>query len=124
LLELDVTGHQFGDVGCVPLGNALRQNRSITTLSYDHNWVTLEGLKAIRGCLYGNKKLVKVSAPAADLAMRTSYLQNEVLEGQRRMWEIKARIKAAYKCNKPEFHRQIALISANNKAWKALEREK
>ncbi|CAM9094863.1 unnamed protein product [Ectocarpus sp. 6 AP-2014] len=124
LLELDVTGHQFGDVGCVPLGNALRQNRSITTLSYDHNWVTLEGFKAIRGCLYGNKKLVKVSAPAADLAMRTSYLQNEVLEGQRRMWEIKARIKAAYKYNKPEFHRQIALISANNKAWKALEREK
>ncbi|CAN0528249.1 unnamed protein product, partial [Ectocarpus sp. 8 AP-2014] len=69
LLELDVTGHQFGDVGCVPLGNALRQNRSITTLSYDHNWVTLEGFKAIRGCLYGNKKLVKVSAPAADLAV-------------------------------------------------------
>ncbi|CAM9653725.1 unnamed protein product [Ectocarpus fasciculatus] len=124
LLELDVTGHQFGDVGCVPLGNALRQNRSITTLSYDHNWVTLEGFKAIRGCLYGNKKLVKVSAPAADLAMRTSYLQNEVLEGQKRMWEIKARIKSAYKYNKPEFHRQIALISANNKAWKALEREK
>lgn len=37
--------------------------------------------------------------------MRTSYLQNEVLEGQKRMWEIKARIKAAYKYNKPEFHR-------------------
>lgn len=27
------------------------------------------------------------------------------MEGQRRMWEIKGRIKAAYKYNKPEFHR-------------------
>lgn len=69
LLELDVTGHGFGDVGCVPLGAALRQNRSITTLSYDMNLVTLEGFKAIRGCLYGNKKLVNVSAPVADLAV-------------------------------------------------------
>ncbi|CAM9211432.1 unnamed protein product, partial [Hapterophycus canaliculatus] len=124
LLELDVTGHGFGDEGCVPLGVALRQNRSITTLSYDFNHVTLEGFKAIRGCLYGNKKLVNVSAPVGDLAMRTTYLTTEVLAGQRRMWEIKARIKAAYKYNKPEFHRQIALISANNKAWKSLEREK
>lgn len=70
LLELDVTGHGFGDVGCVPLGAALRQNRSIATLSYDHNCVTLEGFKAIRGCLYGNKKLVNVSAPVGDLAVR------------------------------------------------------
>lgn len=69
LLELDVTGHGFGDVGCVALGAALRQNRSITTLSYDQNLVTLEGFKAIRGCLYGNKKLVNVSAPVADLAV-------------------------------------------------------
>lgn len=69
LLELDVTGHGFGDVGCVPLGAALRQNRSITALSYDMNLVTLEGFKAIRGCLYGNKKLVNVSAPVADLAV-------------------------------------------------------
>eukprot|EP00903_Cladosiphon_okamuranus_P014200 g13193.t2 len=124
LLELDVTGHGFGDVGCVPLGVALRQNRSITTLSYDMNLVALEGFKAIRGCLYGNKKLVNVSAPVADLAMRTNYLTAEIMEGHRRMREIKGRIKAAYKTNKAEFHRQIAIISANNKAWKALEREK
>lgn len=71
LLELDVTGHGFGDVGCVPLGAALRQNRSIARLSYDHNLVTLEGFKAIRGCLYGNKKLVNVSAPVGDLAVST-----------------------------------------------------
>ncbi|CAN0142041.1 unnamed protein product [Scytosiphon promiscuus] len=124
LVELDVTGHGFGNEGCVALGAALRQNRSITTLSYDYNRVTLEGFKAIRGCLYGNKKLVNVSAPASDLAVRTAYLTAEVVEGQRRMWEIKAKIKAAYKYNKAEFHRQIALISANNKAWKALDREK
>ncbi len=72
LLELDVTGHGFGDVGCVPLGLALRQNRSIHTLSYDDNYVTLEGWKAIRGCLYGNKKLVNVSPPAGDLEVRGS----------------------------------------------------
>ncbi|CAM9786078.1 unnamed protein product, partial [Pylaiella littoralis] len=124
LLELDVTGHGFGDEGCIAMGAALRQNRSIATLSYDHNSVTLEGFKAIRGCLYGNKKLVNVSAPVSDLATRIAYLGNEVMLGQNRMWEIKGRIKAAYKYNKPEFHRQIAIISANNKAWKALDREK
>lgn len=37
--------------------------------------------------------------------MRTNFLTNEVMEGQRRMWEIKGRIKAAYKYNKHEFHR-------------------
>lgn len=71
LLELDVTGHFMGDVGAVNLGNALRHNRSITTLCYDRNMVTLEGFKVIRGCLYGNKKLVNVSSPESDLAVRT-----------------------------------------------------
>ncbi|CAM9994866.1 unnamed protein product [Scytosiphon promiscuus] len=123
LLELDVTGHGFGDEGCVALGAALRKNRSITTLSYDHNHVTLEGFQAIRGCLYGNKKLVNVSAPTSDLRTRTEYLTAEVVAGQERMWAIKRKISAAYKYNKPEFRRQIALISANNKAWKALDRE-
>lgn len=37
--------------------------------------------------------------------MRTNFLTHEVMEGQRRMWEIKGRIKAAYKYDKPEFHR-------------------
>lgn len=80
LLELDITGHFMGDVGAVNLSNALRQNRSITTLSYDGNAVTLEGFKAIRGCLYGNKKLVNVSAPESDLAVRTVtfYIESKV----------------------------------------------
>ena len=59
----------MGDVGAVSLGNALRRNRSITTLSYDQNAVTLEGFKAIRGSLYGNKRLTNVSAPHIDLAV-------------------------------------------------------
>lgn len=67
LLELDVTGQRMGDIGVVALGTALRQNRSITTLSYDGNGTTLGGFKAIRGCLYGNTKLVNVSAPSVDL---------------------------------------------------------
>lgn len=69
LLELDVTGQNMGDTAAVALGAALRKNRTITTLGYDRNGVTLEGFKAIRGCLYGNKKLVNVSAPAEDLAV-------------------------------------------------------
>lgn len=56
----------MGDVGAAALGAALRQNRSITTLSYDRNSIELEGFKAVRGCLYGNKKLVLVSPPVED----------------------------------------------------------
>lgn len=37
--------------------------------------------------------------------MRTKFLTTEVLEGQRRMRDIKKKIKAAYKFDKPEFHR-------------------
>lgn len=70
LLELDVTGHNMGNDGAAALGAALRKNRSVTTLSYDRNQITLEGFKAIRGCLYGNKKLINVSAPAVDYAVR------------------------------------------------------
>ncbi|CAM9937472.1 unnamed protein product, partial [Laminaria digitata] len=66
LLELDVAGHNMGDKGAMYLGHALRKNRSITTLSYDRNSIELEGFKAVRGCLYGNKKLVNVSAPVDD----------------------------------------------------------
>ena len=35
---------------------------------------------------------------------RASFLDREVAAGQRRMWEIKGRIKAAYKTNRPRFH--------------------
>lgn len=78
LLELDVTGHRMGDIGTVALGTALRQNRSITTLSYDQNNTTLEGFKAIRGSLYGNKKLVNVSAPDVDLQVWCRTLETRV----------------------------------------------
>lgn len=43
---------------------------------------------------------------------RMAYLGNEVMLGQNRMWEIKGRIKAAYKYNKPEFHRVSACLPA------------
>ena len=66
LLELDVAGHNMGDAGAAALGAALRKNRSITSLSYDRNSIELEGFKAVRGCLYGNKKLINVSAPVDD----------------------------------------------------------
>ncbi|CAN0008753.1 unnamed protein product, partial [Discosporangium mesarthrocarpum] len=64
---LDVSGHGMGDSGGVLLGNALRKNRSLTSLQFDENGLTLEGFKAFRGCLYGNKKLVEVGAPTKDL---------------------------------------------------------
>ena len=80
LLELDVTGHNMGNDGAAALGAALRKNRSIATLSYDRNQVTLEGFKAIRGCLYGNKKLVNVSAPVEDYKVRALALRSMVFE--------------------------------------------
>lgn len=42
--------------------------------------------------------------------MRTQYLSHEVMLGQNRMWEIKRKIKAAYKYNKPEFRRVSAYL--------------
>ncbi|CAM9321387.1 unnamed protein product, partial [Choristocarpus tenellus] len=76
--ELDVTGHGMGDMGGEAMGAALRKNRSLTTLCFDGNGLTLLGFKALRGCLYGNKKLVNVSAPEKDLAVREEV---EVREG-------------------------------------------
>lgn len=70
LQELDVTGHGMRDSGAVALGAALRQNQSVTTLSYDRNSVTLEGFRAIRECVFDNIGLLDVSAPDEDLRVR------------------------------------------------------
>ncbi len=52
--------------------------------------------------------------------MRISYLAKEVVEGQRRMWIIKGKIKAAYKYNKQEFHRVSATGGSTQPASKAV----
>jgi hypothetical protein len=67
LQKLDISGNLMMDSGAIHLGSALRRNRSLTWLRWDDNYVGLQGLKAFRGCLYGNKKLT--DAPFCDRDM-------------------------------------------------------
>ena len=57
---LDLRDNLFGDRGATALGNALRTNRSVESLKLSGNGIGHAGLKALRGCLYGNKKLLDV----------------------------------------------------------------
>lgn len=65
LTELNVQYCDLADAGYTALGQALRQNRTLTSLKLDGNRVSLEGLKGFKGCLYGNKKII-VPYPALE----------------------------------------------------------
>ena len=54
--------------------------------------------------------LVGNGSTASPEQVRIEYLTNEVMEGHKRMWQIKRKIKAAYKYDKPEFHRVSARV--------------
>ena len=56
----------------------------------------------------------------SEMQARTSFLSREVEAGQQRMWEIKGRIKAAYKYDKPEFHR-VSVGERRGSSFKAFD---
>ena len=94
--HLDVSGNSFRDVGATSLGLALRVNRTLTSLIYDDNDVTLPGFQAIRGSLYGNKKLALMPFPTIDAKKRDDKLTAEYTRYDRGA-EIKPLIGAAHR---------------------------
>lgn len=67
LTALDITGHCLGDKGAMALGAMLRKNRTLRSLQLDNNYTGLAGFLAIRGALYGNKKIIELPEPSHDI---------------------------------------------------------
>lgn len=74
LTHLDVTGIGFGDMGAEALGASLRKNRTLRSLLMDDNHVGLSGYTAIRGALYGNKKIIELPQPQKDIQRLLEYV--------------------------------------------------
>ena len=94
LKELNVAFCDLGDAGFTAMGQALRENRTLTSLKLDGNRVSLEGLKALKGCLYGNKKIV-APYPACEYEMLVSNLKNEIGRQEQAVMAAKSSIKIA-----------------------------
>ena len=125
LVSLDITGCGSGDRGLQCLGACLRTNRSLTTLKMDGQMATLVGWQALRGCLFGNKKLISVSYPFHDCSQYFSYVANQVAAGWREAAQIKAAIGAAHRSNRWRLKQEkIAEIKACKGKFRALERSR
>lgn len=94
LTSLDVSNNGFGDAGCVALAKALRKNRTLTALNFDGNGIQLEGLKAIKGCLIGNQKLLDVPFPHIDMEVSAS--ANRSLYYPKPTWNYQRRTQLAH----------------------------
>ena len=94
LTDLNVTGCDLADAGFSALGQALRNNRTLTCLKLDANYVSLDGLKGFKGCLYGNKKVV-VPYPVLEERILVGGLQAQIPTQQKLVANAKANIKIA-----------------------------
>ena len=59
ITDLNVSACDLSDAGFTALGQALRQNRTLTCLKLDVNHVSLDGFKAFKGCLCGMQCLLE-----------------------------------------------------------------
>jgi hypothetical protein len=67
--ELDVMGHQCGDSLALVLGKVLQHNKVLSTLYWDDNTTTLNGLKVFKIGLERNSSLRKMPLPLLDMAL-------------------------------------------------------
>eukprot|EP00029_Vermamoeba_vermiformis_P011290 TRINITY_DN616_c0_g3_i1.p1 TRINITY_DN616_c0_g3~~TRINITY_DN616_c0_g3_i1.p1 ORF type:complete len:1196 (-),score=549.69 TRINITY_DN616_c0_g3_i1:108-3239(-) len=68
LKVLDISSHAVGDALAIALAKVLQHNRSLHTLFWDDNEVTLSGLKIFKIGLERNKTVKKMPLPLLDLA--------------------------------------------------------
>jgi len=81
------------------------------------------GLKALRGCLYGNKKITELSYPWGDEAMYFNAVATSVSAGFASAAAIKAKIKTAHKMNNQAAKTShIQELVATKKLYQGLER--
>jgi len=67
LLELDIQGNRAGDKGIHILGEALKKNRSITSLKVDNNQLTVTGLQTLVSIFPGNRSICYFTDPRIDI---------------------------------------------------------
>lgn len=77
LTFLDISDNMVGDASIYRLAEALKVNRTLTALRIDGNGVRTDGLKALKMCLNGNKKLIDFPLPDSDIAGCLAALANE-----------------------------------------------
>eukprot|EP01090_Pellita_catalonica_P014711 TRINITY_DN3811_c0_g1_i1.p1 TRINITY_DN3811_c0_g1~~TRINITY_DN3811_c0_g1_i1.p1 ORF type:complete len:843 (+),score=125.86 TRINITY_DN3811_c0_g1_i1:43-2571(+) len=66
--SIDVSDNKFGDSAAIKICESLRQNSTISTMSWDGNSLNLGGLQAFRACLgSSNKVLCYVEDPTRDI---------------------------------------------------------
>jgi hypothetical protein len=94
ITKLSLEGCDLGDAGLTSLGQALRANRTLTSLNFDCNRFSLDGLKGFKGCLYGNKKIV-VDPPTGEAAMLIGDLQKNISRQEEIVVQSKQQIKIA-----------------------------
>jgi len=67
LRHLDVTGNQAGNTLALALSKALQVNKTLQTLRWDDNGVTLPGYIMLRSGLQKNKTLIYMATPSNDI---------------------------------------------------------
>lgn len=93
---------------------ALRRNRTLTALRWDGNGIMLDGLRAFRGCLYGNKKLVEVPFANRDMAAILQKASQLFLDSLNQEYDARVLLKRSYAGRKgryePTVRRERAVV--------------
>eukprot|EP00760_Papus_ankaliazontas_P010173 PhM_4_TR14216/c0_g1_i1/m.15165 len=97
LTTLVLNENRLGDSVAIALGQALRGNRTLNHLELDDNDITLPGFEAIRGALYGNKKLCVFPTPKNDIARFMKILNDDLDASTSNQFSERASMKYYYK---------------------------
>jgi hypothetical protein len=113
----------------------LRKNRSLSSLRCDgmvyapapgaHTELMLDGWKALRGCLYGNKKLLEIPVMWTDINKFFKDSNSNITANMARATAIKPAISQAHRARNHSLKAQkIDEMVAFKKTFKALDRDK
>ena len=82
-------------------------------------------MQALRGCLYGNQKLVQLSYPFYDCSMFFEFVAKQVSSGWSEALRIKMQIGAAHRAGRwAQKNQHIEAIKVCKRRFKVLERER
>ncbi|KAF2075331.1 hypothetical protein CYY_003360 [Polysphondylium violaceum] len=68
LKEIDISGHQAGDIVAASIGKLLQSNSSLTKLYFDDNSVSVRGLNLVKIGLSRNSSMLHMPLPIKDIA--------------------------------------------------------
>jgi len=116
LRKLDITKNIGGDPVAVCLSDALITNRSLTSLKYDSNDITMEGWKTFKDCLQHNHFLHELPVPQADITKCIS-LSKDKPTTQKIIASIMLGIQERLKANQPKMFSVKAVGIIENPNW-------